>query len=168
MQFNWLAWKHYKSSQPSFPYLVFFCNVGWEKISALLLLLNLKTNWQLLRSEALSCLALNGLGTTFTANFPSFLFHNEPKRVSLSVMRQWGISSNHFPTSPRESLPNTLKKTCWAHSLFPRCNTQEPRRKKEGHYPSLLSILEKGEKGQPGLFEWIECSLPFQCSRFSV
>ena len=124
--------------QPSFisiSRLFFFCNVGWEKISGVLLLLNLKTNWQLLRSEALSCLALNGLGTTFTANFPSFLFHNEPKRVSLSVLRQWGISSNHFPTSPRESLPNTLKKTCWAHSLFPRCNTQEPRRKKEGHYP---------------------------------
>ena len=60
-------------------HISFFCNVGWEKISALLLLLNLKTNWQLLRSEALSCLALNGLGTTFTANFPSFLFHNEPK-----------------------------------------------------------------------------------------
>ena len=79
MKYNWLAWKHYKSSHPSFPYLVFFCNVGWEKISALLLLLNLKTNWQLLRSEALSCLALNGLGTPFTANFPSFLFHNEPK-----------------------------------------------------------------------------------------
>ena len=66
--------------QPSFISIShLFCDVGWEKISALLLLFNLKTNWQLLRSEALSCLALNGLGTTFTANFLSFLFHNEPK-----------------------------------------------------------------------------------------
>ena len=148
IQFNWLAWKHYKTSHPSFPYLVFFCNVGWEKISALLLLLNLKTNWQLLRSEALSCLALNGLGTTFTANFPSFLFHNEPKRVSLSVLRQWGISSQPLPYQP----PREFAKHVEENMLSPLVvsTLQYPGTKEEeggALSPLLIEHLGKRRKG---------------------